>query len=300
MQQRAVLDDERVGLQHGLAQADGLVVERQKAITGVPMRSEPKLGNACAWRPSRNAADRKHLGPGDDALAAAAMDTDLEQGTFRSLERVIVDACSGNADVPEFAEVIHAANIGAEAFDSGQESSSANPPTQRMPMPTRAAWPFGAGQVGSSSALYLRDPDGTPGGPCGRCQVGSGGPGCRNRARSRSMDHTNPLIAGVGLAERARKSRWPARLDLVQSASGLILALFMWGHMFFVSSDPPGPGGDVADHQALRGLLLLRPPTPASCRWWWRRSSPSSWCTRCSRCASSRPTSASSRPTART
>ena len=44
------------------------------------------------------------------------------------------------------------------------------------------------------------------------------------------------LIAGVGLADAARKSRWPARLDLAQSATGLVLALFMWGHMFFVSS----------------------------------------------------------------
>ena len=34
----------------------------------------------------------------------------------------------------------------------------------------------------------------------------------------------------------ARKSRWPARLDWMQSVSGLVLALFMWGHMFFVSS----------------------------------------------------------------
>tara|TARA_R110002124_G_scaffold50897_3_gene147565 strand:- start:4232 stop:4978 length:747 start_codon:yes stop_codon:yes gene_type:complete len=31
-------------------------------------------------------------------------------------------------------------------------------------------------------------------------------------------------------------NRWPARLDLMQSGSGLILALFMWAHMFFVSS----------------------------------------------------------------
>jgi fumarate reductase subunit C len=50
------------------------------------------------------------------------------------------------------------------------------------------------------------------------------------------MEHTSPLIAGVGLADRARKSRWPARLDLTQSATGLVLVLFMWGHMFFVSS----------------------------------------------------------------
>jgi fumarate reductase subunit C len=50
------------------------------------------------------------------------------------------------------------------------------------------------------------------------------------------MERSSPLIAGVGLADRARKSRWPARLDLTQSATGLALVLFMWGHMFFVSS----------------------------------------------------------------
>ena len=44
------------------------------------------------------------------------------------------------------------------------------------------------------------------------------------------------LVAGAGLADRPRKSRWPARLDLAQSVSGLILGLFMWGHMFFVST----------------------------------------------------------------
>ena len=50
------------------------------------------------------------------------------------------------------------------------------------------------------------------------------------------MANHNAIIAGVGLADAPRKSRWPARLDLIQSASGLVLALFMWGHMFFVSS----------------------------------------------------------------
>jgi fumarate reductase subunit C len=44
------------------------------------------------------------------------------------------------------------------------------------------------------------------------------------------------LIIQAGLSERPRKSRLPARLDLLQSASGLFLALFMWGHMFFVAS----------------------------------------------------------------
>ncbi len=33
-----------------------------------------------------------------------------------------------------------------------------------------------------------------------------------------------------------RSSPWPARLDLLQSGTGLLLALFMWVHMLFVSS----------------------------------------------------------------
>jgi len=44
------------------------------------------------------------------------------------------------------------------------------------------------------------------------------------------------VIADAGLAQRKRASRWPARLDLLQSGSGLALALFMWAHMLFVSS----------------------------------------------------------------
>ena len=37
-------------------------------------------------------------------------------------------------------------------------------------------------------------------------------------------------------ARPPRRSRWPARMDVAQSLSGLVLGLFMWGHMFFVSS----------------------------------------------------------------
>ena len=38
------------------------------------------------------------------------------------------------------------------------------------------------------------------------------------------------------LEDRVRKSRMPAKLDLVQSLSGLALALFMWVHLLLVSS----------------------------------------------------------------
>lgn len=47
---------------------------------------------------------------------------------------------------------------------------------------------------------------------------------------------THEVVAGVGLADRPRKSHWPARMDLAQSLSGLALGLFMWGHMAFVST----------------------------------------------------------------
>ena len=50
------------------------------------------------------------------------------------------------------------------------------------------------------------------------------------------MQPSTDVIAGVGLRARPGKSRWPARMDLLQSLSGLALGLFMWGHMLFVSS----------------------------------------------------------------
>lgn len=43
-------------------------------------------------------------------------------------------------------------------------------------------------------------------------------------------------FAAAAPVARHRRSPWPARLDLLQSSSGLLLALFMWGHMFFVAS----------------------------------------------------------------
>ncbi len=44
------------------------------------------------------------------------------------------------------------------------------------------------------------------------------------------------LINRAGLADKVKKSRLPARLDLLQSLSGLLLFLFMCGHMFFVAT----------------------------------------------------------------
>jgi len=41
-------DDQRVRIEHGSRKRIGLSSMRQKAIAGAPMRSDPKLGNACA------------------------------------------------------------------------------------------------------------------------------------------------------------------------------------------------------------------------------------------------------------
>lgn len=46
----------------------------------------------------------------------------------------------------------------------------------------------------------------------------------------------SPLPAAPYAGAPHRASPWPARLDLLQSATGLFLGLFMWLHMFFVSS----------------------------------------------------------------
>src|SRR5690349_19885060 len=57
-----------------------------------------------------------------------------------------------------------------------------------------------------------------------------------HRYGKQMIDHSSPSIAGGDLLGSSRASRMPARLDLAQSASGLVLALFMWAHMAFVSS----------------------------------------------------------------
>ncbi|MDD3352494.1 fumarate reductase cytochrome b subunit [Zoogloea sp.] len=61
---------------------------------------------------------------------------------------------------------------------------------------------------------------------------------------ARSLESSAPPFAGKAARpcstvlppRRLRASRWPARLDLLQSLSGLVLALFLIVHMFFVSS----------------------------------------------------------------
>jgi fumarate reductase subunit C len=63
--------------------------------------------------------------------------------------------------------------------------------------------------------------------------------------------------------ERAAKSRLPAILDLLQSGSGLVLGLFMWLHMLFVSSILLGEDAMWTVARAFEGQFLFGKPYPA-------------------------------------
>ena len=80
------------------------------------------------------------------------------------------------------------------------------------------------------------------------------------------MANSNSIIAGVGLADVPRKSRWPARLDLIQSGTGLVLALFMCGHMFFVSSILISNDAMWKITKLFEGYYFSAGPTPSSSR----------------------------------
>jgi len=70
------------------------------------------------------------------------------------------------------------------------------------------------------------------------------------------------LVAGAGLGDATRKSRLPARLDLLQSLSGLFLALFMWLHMVFVSSILLGKDAMYTVARMFEGQYIFGKPYP--------------------------------------
>ncbi len=74
----------------------------------------------------------------------------------------------------------------------------------------------------------------------------------------------NELIEGfLGQSIDGKKSRLPARLDFIQSVSGLVLALFMWGHMFFVASILLGKDAMYFITKMFEGATILSEPQPA-------------------------------------
>lgn len=66
----------------------------------------------------------------------------------------------------------------------------------------------------------------------------------------------------LGKTAEGEKSPVPARLDFIQSASGLILGLFMWGHMFFVSSILISKDFMYTVSKMFEGSLFLSTPRP--------------------------------------
>jgi fumarate reductase subunit C len=73
---------------------------------------------------------------------------------------------------------------------------------------------------------------------------------------------TLPAPPRAASAAPRRKSRWPARLDLLQSASGLFLALFLMAHMFFVSSILISQEAFYTVARFFEGAWLLGKPQP--------------------------------------
>jgi fumarate reductase subunit C len=71
-----------------------------------------------------------------------------------------------------------------------------------------------------------------------------------------------PAPPRAASAAPRRKSRWPARLDLLQSASGLFLGLFLMAHMFFVSSILISQEAFYTVARFFEGAWLLGKPQP--------------------------------------
>ena len=71
------------------------------------------------------------------------------------------------------------------------------------------------------------------------------------------MKSDDLLLAGRALDEFGRKSRWPALFDVAQGVSGLLLALFMWVHMLFVSSILISKDAMYAVTKAFEGYYLF-------------------------------------------
>jgi succinate dehydrogenase subunit C len=78
------------------------------------------------------------------------------------------------------------------------------------------------------------------------------------------MNQSLPVAAGGRVVH---KSRVPARLDLIQSVSGLILAVFMWVHMFFVSSILLGKDAMWTVARAFEGTFIFGRSLPWLVSW---------------------------------
>lgn len=77
------------------------------------------------------------------------------------------------------------------------------------------------------------------------------------------MDQELTRMEEIRIQYGVRKSRLPAKLDYIQSATGLLLALFMWGHMVFVSSILLGEDAMYAVTKMFEGEFLFGEAYPS-------------------------------------
>jgi len=70
------------------------------------------------------------------------------------------------------------------------------------------------------------------------------------------------LSRSDALPMSTKASRWPARMDVAQSLSGLLLVLFIWGHMFFESSILLGKDAMLWVTRMFEGEHLFGRPYP--------------------------------------
>lgn len=76
------------------------------------------------------------------------------------------------------------------------------------------------------------------------------------------MDLTNTLTRTAGADALARRRRWPARLDLLQSLTGVALAVFLILHSFTVGSLLFGPHVFESILSVTDGTLIAGHPLP--------------------------------------
>ncbi|MCU0937418.1 MAG: fumarate reductase cytochrome b subunit [Gammaproteobacteria bacterium] len=77
-----------------------------------------------------------------------------------------------------------------------------------------------------------------------------------------TLRHSGALSAGITSAGTHRASRWPARLDVAQSLTGLVLALFVGVHLFLDASILIGPAAADFIARLFEGQPFLDTPQP--------------------------------------
>ncbi len=76
------------------------------------------------------------------------------------------------------------------------------------------------------------------------------------------MNNAPPAPRPSPFSPFRRTSPWPARLDLLQSGSGLFLGLFMWAHMGFVSTILISPDAFWTVARFFEGYFIFGRPYP--------------------------------------